>query len=95
MKADYNQYVPPSSSTTLHSSAGLVRELIVSGESTTIGTITIYDNTAASGNILFAAKVRIDAPLILVFNLVHPLVFWSGLTVVTDGYANAFIITEI
>ena len=95
LKNDFNQYVAPSSSTTLHSVEGWLRTLIVTGESTTIGEITIYDNTAASGDILFAAKVRIDAPLIIKHFLQIPMKFDTGLTVVTDANANAFLLTEI
>jgi hypothetical protein len=91
---DFNQYVAPSTSRTLHSGAGWLRTIIVTGESTTIGTCTIYDNTAASGNVLYACKVRIDASVIIILPLETPLRFTTGLTVVTDAEARAYLLAE-
>jgi hypothetical protein len=91
----YNQYIAPGSSTTLHSTSGKLRSLLLTGESTTIGSITIYDNTVASGNVLYAAKLRIDAPITIILPLETPMIFETGLTVVTDANASAFLLTEV
>ena len=95
IKSDYNQYLAASSSTTLHTGAGKVRAIILtSNHATNIAQLTLYDNTAASGNILLTLNTVIGAPVIIILPQNTPLQFSTGLTAVTDAEAEAFILTE-
>ena len=95
IQSDHNQYIAPSSSTTLHTGAGKVRALLVTGLSTTPGLLTVYDNTAASGNVLIAIDVSAYSPVTIILPPDTPLVFSTGLHAVTDALTRAFLLTEV
>jgi hypothetical protein len=92
--SDYNNYVPKNTSAqTLHSGAGKVHAVIATTTGT-VESVTLYDNTAASGNVLIALDLRNDTPLILIYPAERPLRFYTGLTVKTSTNAQCHLITE-
>jgi len=94
---DYNQYVDPSSSDTLHTGEGWIRAIFLFSNNSSEPTytdLTLYDNTAASGNILFFATANINRYVSVIFPLETPLKFSTGLHAVTDAYGHAYILTE-
>jgi hypothetical protein len=90
-----SQFVPKTTTKTLHSKAGRIHGIIVNGDGA--GTVTFYDNTSAAGTILIVLDVinYYAQPLFLQFDRLAPLVFATGLTVVTAGSARCFVITEV
>ena len=94
INSDYNQFVGASGSSTLHTGAGKVRAILATNSSATAQTLTLYDNTAASGNILFAASVASPMPLVIILPIDFPLSFSTGLHVTTGANTQAMIITE-
>lgn len=71
-------YISTATTTTVKSGSGFLHRIIVNGGTT--GTITIYDNTAASGTII-AAFDTTNAIQSLEFNVT----FGTGLTIVTSA----------
>ncbi len=94
LQNDYNQYVATSTATTLHTGSGWVRVIIATGTSTTVGQLSIYDNTTTS-NMLLRVQVEIRAPVIIILPLELPLKFSTGLHVVTDANCRAYLLTEL
>ena len=94
INSDYNQFVAAGSSSTLHTGAGKVRAILATNSIATYQALTLYDNTAASGNVLFTAYVGATMPLIIILPNDLPLVFSTGLHVVTGANTQAMIITE-
>jgi hypothetical protein len=92
--ADYHNYVPPNTAAqTLHSGAGKVHA-IVATTSGTVESVTLYDNTAAAGNVLLVLSLRNDSPLAIIYPAERPLRFHTGLTVATSTNAACHVITE-
>lgn len=89
-----DQYVHESYGKVLHSGPGKIYTLIVTCSSTTAAAVTVYDNTAASGTVLFKANVAAYAPLVIHFPQNTPLVFTTGLAIATAAGVEAFAITE-
>ena len=88
LKNDLNQYVPKSTATTLHSVPGWIRTIIVNGDSTTVGQVTIYDNTAASGTVIM--KLNVDpaqCPYYVEFPRNAGIAFSTGMHVV-NGWCD-------
>jgi hypothetical protein len=88
-------YVPKNTTKTVHSKAGKLRLVIVTADAQP-GTITFYDNTGGSGTILLVLDVVSTTPIpqVIDFNLLTPLVFTTGLTIVTSANCRCFVITE-
>jgi hypothetical protein len=81
----------------LHTGRGFVHGILASVDASgggTTGSVTIYDNTLASGNILFRANLHYNSPLFIQLDKVHVLNFETGCMVVTTAYVDAFILTE-
>ena len=95
IKSDYNQYVAANNAgSTLHTGAGKVRAIIATARATSAESVTLYDNTAASGNVLIRVNVTDGDPAIIILPVNYPLTFTTGLTVVTSTNCDAFILTE-
>ncbi|MFC1879385.1 hypothetical protein ACFLZW_05680 [Chloroflexota bacterium] len=94
IKSDYNQFVAGGSSTTLHTGVGKILAMILTTTNVAPETTTIYDNTAAAGNVLLTLNVTNTAPVFIIFPPKYPPVFKTGLTIVTAANTDAFIITE-
>ena len=94
----YSNFVPKNTaSQVLHSGRGFIHTIIASVDGAaggTNGTLTIYDNTAASGNILFRVHPYLNNPVFIELERTHVLKFLTGLTVVTSAYVDAFILSE-
>ncbi|MEA3438860.1 MAG: hypothetical protein U9R58_01100 [Chloroflexota bacterium] len=70
------------SNTNIHTGAGSVISLIISHSEAAAQTITLYDNTIASGTVLAAFKVAPEAsPKQITFPVPYYLRFSTGLTV--------------
>jgi hypothetical protein len=95
IKSDYNQFLDSAASTTLHTGAGKIRAIMITCSSTTPASLTLYDNTAASGNVLLIASVSTYSPFILVLPKNYPLIFDTGLHGVCATNVRAFILTEV
>jgi hypothetical protein len=91
--SDYNNYLPVSTTKTLHSGSGKVHAILATSDSST-GMVTIYDNTAASGSILFQISLNSTTPAFIILPAERPLRFHTGLTVVTDANTRCLIISE-
>jgi len=91
---DYTNYIPPSTTQTLKSGAGKVHAIFSTANTTTPVTVILYDNTAGSGNILYAFNVASPQPFILILPPILALKFSTGLTVVTPATAVCYIVTE-
>jgi len=87
-------YVPKNSTKTIHSKAGKLRGVILTGDGA--GTITFYDNTSGSGTVLLVLDLQgyFLLPSFLDFNVLTPLTFSTGLTIVTSANLRCFVITE-
>ena len=95
IKSDYNQYVPANTaSQALHNGSGKVRAIIATATSGTSGALTLYDNTAASGNVLIKVNVTNGHPAIIILPANYPLVFTNGLTAASSANVEAFVLTE-
>ena len=93
--SNYNNYVSINTTLTLVTGAGKIHRIIMSCNSATLQAVTLYDNTAASGNVIMVFYISqysgvTDIPL----DSRMPLIFSTGLTVVTGANCTAFIITE-
>jgi hypothetical protein len=86
-----SQYVALNTTKTLHSKAGKIHSILLTGSGT--GTLTLYDNTSATGTVLFIFDYT-AGPLRFEFDRQMPLAFATGLTAVTSANVRAFIITE-
>jgi hypothetical protein len=88
-------YVPKNTTKTIHSKAGKLRAIILTADAQP-GTVTFYDNTGGSGTVLLVLDVYSTTPIprIIDFNLLTPLVFVTGLTIVTSANSRCFVITE-
>ena len=95
IKSDYNQFIDSNTSKQLHSGAGKIRAIIVTGSSTTPASLTLYDNTAASGNILLVISASAYDSVVVVLPQNYPLIFNTGLYGVTATNCRAFILTEV
>jgi hypothetical protein len=94
IRSDYNNYVPAGTTQTIHSGAGKLHAVLASTSSGTASAVTLYDNTAGSGNILLKLNLTNGAPANIIFPAERPLRFYTGLTIVTDAYSVCFVITE-
>jgi hypothetical protein len=99
INAGYANFVPKNSTSgqLIHSGRGFVHAIVAtvdaaSGGST--GTLTLYDNTAAAGNVLFRAHVSTNSPLVVRLDRILALVFETGLTAVTSQYLEVMVVTE-
>lgn len=88
------QYIPKNTTKTLHSKAGKIHAILITGDNS--GTVTLYDNTGGSGTILLVLDFVIyySNPTLIQFDRIMPLLFTTGLTVVTSANVRCFIITE-
>lgn len=87
MSPSSSTYISTATTTTAKSGRGILRRLVLT--ETAAGTITIYDNTAASGTILAVLKASIVEGS-YEFN-VH---FQTGLTIVTAGASKLTAVWE-
>lgn len=87
-------YCPPGASTSVAAGAGGIHTLIVTCNSTAPAQVILYDNTAASGNILFSLFVSAYAPVVFNLKDVGPIRFTTGLTVVCPASVAAFVVIE-
>jgi hypothetical protein len=72
---------------TVHTGRGRLRGLLLSHAQAAVQTVTIYDNTAASGTVLLRLHLAPElSPWFLMFPEVHAPTFSTGLTV--DPGAN-------
>lgn len=94
VRSNTTTYLPPSTTRVLHAGPCRVHGVLASGLSTGAGTFTLYDNTAASGAVLFSASVSLYAPLLLLLSPLEALDCTSGLTAVTDANCRLFVIGE-
>ena len=91
--SDYNNYIPASTTKTLATGVGKVLAIIFS-TSAASAILTIYDNTAGSGNVLFAGYATSSTPLVIFFDKLMPLTFTVGCTGVTPAASVAYVMTE-
>ena len=89
--AGSSNYIPKNTTKTIHSKAGKLRSFIITGDGN--ATVTFYDNTSATGTILLVMDYTYY-PLIFEFDKLMPLVFTTGLTIVTSANGRCFVITE-
>jgi len=90
----YTNYIGAASIGYLHTAPGLVRAIIATCDSTTPAGCALYDNTAASGNVLINVQVSTYSPVIIILPYDTPLRFLTALTVSTGTGVRAFIVTE-
>jgi hypothetical protein len=91
----YTNYVPANtSSKLLHSGAGKVHAILLTGQNATADSLTLYDSLTAVGNVLVKLNVSLYAPVVVHLDRLLPLVFSTGLTAVTTTGACAFVLTE-
>ena len=94
INSDYNNYVPPNTAaSTLHTGAGKVHAIVVTADSSGQSLI-LYDNTAASGNVLITLYLNANHPIIIIYPDHRPLTFSAGLTAVTTANCAAHLVTE-
>ena len=91
-KTTYNQYCPASTGTLLRTGAGEVHALIFTCANTTAESVTIYNNTAGSGNILIKFNLEQRSPIVIFFPPHMPLQFTTGLYVSTGTNVVGFVI---
>jgi len=89
----YSNYVPAATTKTLHTGPG---NLHVIHASASVGAwVTIYDNTAGSGNILLSFYLTaLGYPYFVAYPPQTPLKFSTGLTVVTAAGTVVHLITS-
>ena len=88
-------HVTESTTKTIHTGIGKLRSILASVKLAGSGTITFYDNTAGSGAVLLVLGLSIYiAPQLYNFPTNTPLVFTTGLTIVTTAGAYCTVITE-
>jgi hypothetical protein len=92
--ANYTNFVAASSTVTLSAGSGKVHAITVFGIYAAPSLVTFYDNTSASGNILFACYVSCYYPCIIIYPPHLALKFTVGLTVVTADGAICHVVTE-
>ena len=92
--ASSSQFAPPSTTTTVAPSAGKLYSIIASSSVATLTTITFYDNTAGSGDILHILYMVGDSPFSVNFPALMPLTFGTGLTIVCGANTNCSVIVE-
>jgi hypothetical protein len=90
--ANYANYVAKNTTKTIHSKAGKLRAILVTGDA--VGTVILYDNTSGSGAVLLVLDVMVAQPQLISFDILTPLTFATGLTIVTSANARCFVITE-
>lgn len=90
--AGYANYLHVATSRTIHAGPGKIHAIITSGPA--VGDITFYDNTAAAGTVLLILEVGAYQTKFIDLNLLTPIVFTVGLTIVTSANARCFVITE-
>jgi len=96
IQSDYNYFVDASDAgNTLNTGAGKIFCIVATADSTTPQLITLYDNTAASGNILLKLYVVQTAPLVIIYPSTRPPKFTTGLTVVTTANVRAHFVLEV
>lgn len=84
-KTTYNQYCPANTGTLLRTGAGELHALLFSTTNATAEALTLYDNTAGSGNILLKLNLVASAPIIIFFPPAQALKFSTGLYVSTGA----------
>jgi hypothetical protein len=90
-----SQYVAANTaSKVLHEGGGKIHAIVLTAAVATVESLTLYDNNAASGNVLLKLYVTLNAPVVMHFDRMLPLSFTAGLTAVTSVNASAFVITE-
>jgi hypothetical protein len=95
IRATYSQYVPPNTaSQLLHTGSGKVLAIIASTSNATAETLILYDNTAASGNVLMRIALTAAAPAIIFFPPILGLQFSTGLTAASGANLSANVITQ-
>jgi len=93
---DYSNYVAISTTKTLKTGKGKVHAILATCSASGSGaqSVTLYDNTAGSGNILFLGYLWYNMNCIIILPDYLALKFSTGLTVVTSNAVAAFIATE-
>ena len=76
---------------TLVTGPGRVLGVMATAESSTPQTVTLWDNTAASGTLLWRLYVSSYAPVIVFFPPGFHLSFTIGLHVVTSAYPTCIV----
>ena len=92
--SDSGQYITIGTTKTLHTGSGKILAIIATNTSSTPASLTLYDNTAASGTVLAVFSISYLTPLIIILPQNTPITFTTGLTAVTGATILAFIITE-
>ena len=91
-KTTYSQYCPINTGTLLRTGAGEVHALIFTTSNATAEAVTIYDNTAGSGNILLKLNLVAQGPIAIFLPPSMPLRFSTGLYVSTGTNTCGFVI---
>ena len=91
--AGTNNFVPSSTTKTLHSKAGKLRGIIASA--TAQATIVFYDNTSGAVPHLLILDISAYQTIVILFDNLLPLTFSTGLTVVTSANCHCMVITEL
>ncbi len=74
---------------------GFVHGIILSSAATgAIESLTLYDNTDATGNVLIKINSYHYDPAVILFDRIRPLAFTVGLTAKTSTNGDAFVILE-
>ncbi len=98
INASATQFIPKATaSQVLNTGPGKVYAIILTVDkiSSIEASLTLYDNTAASGTILIRVNAQAyAAPVIIFFDKLMPLTFTTGLTATTSTYGDAFVIME-
>ena len=86
-------YCPADANKVVHSTEGALLGIVASHGETTAQTVILYDNSAASGDVLLKVTLPAScAPVSIFFPERVPLRFVTGLAV-TPGKCNVFVIT--
>ena len=90
----YTQYVPAGAAQTLHTGQGAIYAILAStSKSSGVASVTFYDNTSGSGNVLLTLHLNPYQPVVqLSFEEYRPLRFETGLTVATGAEVECHVI---
>ena len=91
IQANYDGYVPVSTTKTIYTGPGQVISILATTTSATGVTITFYDNTAGSGNVLLTLNLQCSSPIAIILPIEQRLKFDTGLTVVTPATATCHV----
>lgn len=85
------QFVAAGATKNLHKGPGKIHQIIASDTGATPSVISLYDSAGATTPILLVITVAANS---VCLNFPIPLVFTTGLTVVTAADNRCFVITE-